>query len=94
MFLFFVTMATKQWNHQQFCKSDIFKPNYLLTAHVYMNYAYSTLMTNTCLSNARNKITQNVSIFCNHGNLTMEPSTILQKITFSDQIISKQHTYI
>ena len=44
-----------------------------------MNYAYSDFMTNTCLSNANNKITQNVFIFCNHGNQTMEPSTILQK---------------
>ena len=53
-----------------------------------MNYAYSDFMTNTCLSNADNKITQNVLHFCNHGNQTMEPSTILQKMTFSNQIIS------
>ena len=39
MFLFLVTMATKQWNCQEFYKNDIFKPNYLLTAQVYMNYA-------------------------------------------------------
>ena len=36
----FVTMATKQWNRQQFYKqNDIFKSNYLLTAQVYMNNA-------------------------------------------------------
>ena len=44
-----------------------------------MNNTYSSLITNTCLSNAKNKITQNVSNFCNHGNQTMEPSAILQK---------------
>ena len=38
-------MATKQWNHQQFYKNDIFKPNYLLTAQVYMNHACIALIT-------------------------------------------------
>ena len=60
-----------------------------------MNYTYSSLITNTCLSNAKNKITQNVSNFCNHGNQRMEPSAILQKKkTFLNQIISEQHKYI
>ena len=49
MFLFFVTMATKQWNRQQFYKkNDIVKPNYLLTAQVYMNNALRVLIINTC----------------------------------------------
>ena len=68
-------------------ENDIFKPNYLLTAQVCMNYAYSALITNTFL-NVKNEITQNVSNFCIHGNQTMEPSAILQEMTFSNQIIS------
>ena len=33
-------MVAKQWKFQQFCKNDIFKPDFLLTAQVYMTYAY------------------------------------------------------
>ena len=40
-------MVTKQWIHQQFYKDAIFKPNYLLTAQVFKNYAYSALINNT-----------------------------------------------
>ena len=62
-------MATKQWNRQQFYKNDIFKPNYLLTAHVYMNYACIALITLVFFFlNANNKITQNCYIF-----VTMAP---------------------
>ena len=32
---------------RNFTKNDNFKPNYLLTAQVYMNYAYSASITNT-----------------------------------------------
>ena len=46
---------------------------------MYINYAYSTLMTNTCYSNAKNKITKNVSIFCNHGNQTWSRQQFYQK---------------
>ena len=42
---------------------DIFKPNDFLITQAYVNYAYSALIINTCFSNARNKITQNVSNF-------------------------------
>ena len=61
-------MATKQWNRQQFYKNDIFKPNYLLTAQVYMNYACIALITFVVFLNANNKITQNCYIF-----VTMAP---------------------
>ena len=33
-------MSAKQWNLQQFCKNDIFKPDFHLTAKAYMTYAY------------------------------------------------------
>ena len=49
-------------------KNDIFKPNYLLTAQVYMNYACIALITLVFLLNANNKITQNCYIF-----VTMAP---------------------
>ena len=61
-------MATKQWNRQQFKKNDIFKPNYLLTAQVYMNYACIAFITLVFFLNANNKITQNCYIF-----VTMAP---------------------
>ena len=57
----------------------IFGQTYLITARMYMSYANSALITNICVRNTKNKITQNVSNFCNHGNQTIEPSAILQK---------------
>ena len=95
MVVSFITMATRQLNRQQFYKNDIFKPEYLLAALVYMNYSYSALMSNTCFSNAKNKITQNVSDFCNHDNQTMEPSAILQKNDiFKPNYLLTAHVYM
>ena len=68
MFLIFVTMATKQWNRKKLIKNDILKPNYRLTAQVYMNYANSAVITSTWFSNKKNKIIQNISNFVTMPN--------------------------
>ena len=41
--------------------------------------AYNVLFTHILFTNDKNKNIQNVSIFCYHGNKTIEPSAILPK---------------
>ena len=41
--------------------NDIFEQKYFITAKMYMSHSYSAFITNTCLSNAKNKMKHTIS---------------------------------